>query len=77
MRLGDGAIHVIDSPIEHGFGFTPSISLTVRAASADAVDGMFSRQGGTVLMPLDRYPFSERFGWVTDRFGVSWQVTWA
>jgi uncharacterized glyoxalase superfamily protein PhnB len=32
-------------------------------------------QDGTVLMPLDRYPFSERFGWVTDRFGVPWQIT--
>lgn len=79
MRLGDCAVHFIDSPIQHAFGFTPSISLTVRAASKEAVDGMFTRlaEGGTVLMPLDRYPFSERFGWVTDRFGVSWQVTLA
>jgi predicted 3-demethylubiquinone-9 3-methyltransferase (glyoxalase superfamily)/uncharacterized protein YndB with AHSA1/START domain len=79
LRLGEHAIHCIDSPIEHPFTFTPSISLAVQAASTDAVDGMFTRlsQGGTVLMPLDRYPFSERFGWVTDRFGVSWQITLA
>ena len=79
MRLGDCLVQVIDSPIRHAFGFTPSISLTARAASEDAVNGMFTRlaDGGTVLMPLDRYPFSERFGWVTDRFGVSWQLTLA
>ncbi len=30
--------------------------------------------GGTVLMPLDKYPFSERYGWVQDKYGVSWQL---
>jgi uncharacterized glyoxalase superfamily protein PhnB len=31
-------------------------------------------EGGTVLMPLDTYPFSEKFDWVADKYGVSWQV---
>ena len=30
--------------------------------------------GGELLMPLDRYPFSKKFGWVQDKFGVSWQL---
>ena len=31
-------------------------------------------EGGTVFMPLDRYPFSEKFGWIADKYGVSWQL---
>ena len=31
--------------------------------------------GGTVLMPLQEYPFSARFGWLEDKFGVSWQLS--
>ena len=30
--------------------------------------------GGQVFMPLDRYPFSDKFGWIADKFGVSWQL---
>ena len=33
--------------------------------------------GGNVLMPLGAYPFSERYGWVADRYGLSWQVMYA
>lgn len=32
-------------------------------------------EGGQALMPLDQYPFSERYGWVQDRYGLSWQLT--
>jgi uncharacterized protein YndB with AHSA1/START domain len=77
LRIGDRLVRCIDSPIEHGFTFTPAVSLAVRGVSAQAVDRAFARlaDGGNVLMALDRYPFSERFGWVTDRFGVSWQLS--
>lgn len=33
----------------------------------------FSKEG-TVLMPLDKYPWSEKYGWVSDKFGISWQI---
>ncbi len=33
----------------------------------------FSKEG-SVMMPLDRYPWSEKYGWISDKFGVSWQL---
>jgi predicted 3-demethylubiquinone-9 3-methyltransferase (glyoxalase superfamily) len=29
---------------------------------------------GKVLMPLDKYPWSEKYGWITDKFGIAWQI---
>ena len=67
---------VIDSPIPHAFDFTPSVSLFVDFDTVDAMGRAFDALGhdGEVLMPVGAYGFSERFGWITDRFGVSWQL---
>jgi predicted 3-demethylubiquinone-9 3-methyltransferase (glyoxalase superfamily) len=69
----------IDSPIKHEFSFTPSISLFVDCKDKMELEEAFSRlsSGGAILMPLDNYGFSARFGWVNDRFGVSWQLNLA
>jgi predicted 3-demethylubiquinone-9 3-methyltransferase (glyoxalase superfamily) len=58
------------------FRFTPAVSFLVRCRSAAEVDATWERllEGGSVLMPLDSYPFSERYGWLEDRYGLSWQV---
>ena len=66
----------IDSPVKHAFSFTPSISLFVECEDAAELERAFAQlsAGGEVLMPLDNYGFSARFGWVKDRFGVSWQL---
>lgn len=68
-----------DSPIKHGFTFTPSSSTFVEFDSVPELERVFGilSDGGEVLMPLDNYGFSERFGWVNDRFGVSWQLNLA
>jgi predicted 3-demethylubiquinone-9 3-methyltransferase (glyoxalase superfamily) len=61
----------------HAFTFTPSLSLYVRCESEAEIDAVFAAlsEGGQALMPLDQYPFSRKFGWVSDKFGVSWQLT--
>jgi predicted 3-demethylubiquinone-9 3-methyltransferase (glyoxalase superfamily) len=69
----------IDSGQEHAFTFTPAISIFVDCESEAEIDGLFGQlsDGGMVLMPLDNYGFSASFGWVADRFGVSWQLNLA
>ncbi|MBV8156861.1 MAG: VOC family protein [Dyella sp.] len=66
-----------DSPIKHGFSFTPASSILVEFDAVEALDCAFAvlAEGGQVLMPLDDYGFSPRFGWLDDRFGVSWQLS--
>lgn len=61
------------------FTFTPAISFMVNCPTKDEVDELWAQlsDGGTELMPLDAYPFSERYGWIEDRYGVSWQLIYA
>lgn len=65
-----------DSPVKHNFSFTPASSTFVDFDSVSDLERTFRilSEGGKVLMPLNNYGFSERFGWLVDRFGVSWQL---
>ncbi len=76
FRLGDQTIRCIDSPVKHGFGFTPAASLFVECESETEIERLHAAliDGGTALMPLGAYGFSRRFGWLNDRYGVSWQL---
>lgn len=69
----------LDSAITHAFGFTPSFSTFVVCDSEAEIDRLFAglSDGGEVLMGLDNYGFSKKFGWCNDRFGVSWQLNLA
>lgn len=58
------------------FSFTPAISFHVSCSTREEVDQIWkaiSREG-TILMELGEYPFSKHYGWLADRFGVSWQI---
>jgi predicted 3-demethylubiquinone-9 3-methyltransferase (glyoxalase superfamily) len=54
----------------------PSISFYYVCEKAEDVDRIWNAfgKGGQILMPLDKYPWSEKYGWITDKFGISWQV---
>jgi len=71
------------------FKFNPSISFIVnfdplffgndevgRQSARKKIDQVWSElsEQGVVLMPIDEYPFSKRYGWLQDRYGVSWQL---
>ena len=64
------------------FQFNPSVSFIVNfdpSRDKDArnnIDSLWEglSEGGQILMPLDKYPFSERFGWLQDKYGLSWQL---
>lgn len=59
------------------FKMNPSISFFVWCDNSEQVDEIWNRLKveGKILMPLDKYPWSEKYGWVEDRFGLSWQIS--
>jgi predicted 3-demethylubiquinone-9 3-methyltransferase (glyoxalase superfamily) len=79
FAVGGLTVRCFDSPIEHAFSFTPSFSLFVECESESEIDRIYAAllEKGAALMPLGSYGFSRKFGWVNDRFGVSWQINLA
>ena len=59
------------------FKINPSISFFVQIEHAEEVNRIWNElvEGGEVMMPLDKYPWSERYGWLQDRFGLTWQIS--
>lgn len=58
------------------FKLNPSISFFIYSETVKEVEDLWKKLStdGKILMALDKYPFSEKYGWVEDKFGVSWQV---
>lgn len=65
-----------DSYVKHAWTFSPAISMYVECRTEEELNKLFDKlsEDGTVYMPLDNYGFSTKFGWVGDRFGVTWQL---
>lgn len=76
FRIAGQSVMCIDSPTKHDFDFTPSFSFFIDCDSGEELGDLFAAlsKGGAVLMPMNNYGFSRQFGWVVDRFGVSWQL---
>lgn len=72
MAISAGPLFKPNPSVSFFVNFDPSRDARARE-KLDALWAELSR-GGTALMPLDRYPWSERYGWIQDRFGLSWQL---
>ena len=76
FTIKDQEFMCIDSNVKHQFSFTPSFSIFVTCSTEEELDRLYQKlaEGGEELMPLGDYGFSKKFGWINDRFGVSWQL---
>ena len=77
VKFGEHDLVIFDSPPVHDFTFTPAMSLFIEFDDLDHLKQAFETlsEGGTVAMPLGTYGFSPLFGWLQDRYGVSWQLS--
>ena len=76
FTLNGSEFMCIDSNVEHEWTFTPAVSIYINCESENEIDQLFQKlsEGGKVFMELDTYDFSQKYAWVADRFGVSWQL---
>ena len=58
------------------FKINPSVSFFLFCSSSDEVTEKWDKLsgGGQIMMPLDGYPWSEKYGWCADKYGVNWQI---
>jgi len=61
------------------FKFNPSVSFMVECKTTQEVDALWEKlsPGGMALMELGAYPFSQRYGWLQDQYGLSWQISYS
>ncbi|ETT55164.1 MULTISPECIES: VOC family protein [unclassified Paenibacillus] len=72
MAISGGPYFKLNPAVSFFVNFDPSREKD----AAERLDEVWDKlaEGGTALMPLGKYPFSERYGWIQDKFGVSWQL---
>ncbi len=72
MAISAGPVFQFNPSVSFMVNFDPSRNEDAKTRIAE-VWGKLS-EGGKVLMPLEKYPFSERYGWIQDKYGLSWQL---
>jgi predicted 3-demethylubiquinone-9 3-methyltransferase (glyoxalase superfamily) len=79
FSIKDLTLLCTDSVAKHGFTFTPSVSLFVNCDSEEEINRLYESLSANsdAFMPICDYGFSRRFAWLSDRFGVSWQLNLA
>lgn len=72
MSISAGPLFKLNPSISFMVNFDPSQDKEAKTK----IDTMWAKllEGGKALMPLDKYPFSEHYGWVQDKYGLSWQL---
>ncbi len=65
-----------DSPAIHDWNFTPAVSNYIECSDESELERLFTKlsENGKIMMPLNDYGFSQKFGFVEDKFGISWQL---
>ena len=74
LKIGDTHIMACDNMSPDPFAVGGNISLAVGSSDSAAIESMFSKmsEGGRVTMPLQETFWAERFGMLTDKFGINW-----
>lgn len=72
MAISAGPYFKMNPSISFMVNFDPSRDKGAREKIIEVWEKL--SEGGTALMPFDKYPFSEKYGWVQDKYGLSWQL---
>jgi predicted 3-demethylubiquinone-9 3-methyltransferase (glyoxalase superfamily) len=76
MAISAGPLFKFNPSISFMVNFDPLLFDDSKEEAREKLDAVWNKlaEGGKVLMPIDKYPFSERYGWVQDKYGLSWQL---
>lgn len=79
LKCGGSAAIQAQNSNKQDYAFIPTISLFINCDNNEEINRLFEHlsEGGAVLLPLSPLPMSEKFGWVQDKYGVSWQLNLA
>jgi predicted 3-demethylubiquinone-9 3-methyltransferase (glyoxalase superfamily) len=77
FTLNGQTFQCADSSAGHTFTFTPAISFFVKCKTENEINNLYEKlvENGQVFMEFMEYPFSKKFSWIQDKFGVSWQLS--